>query len=132
MSDEQSDLSNLKRRFNTLNSLSQQLEQVRSSPAVLLERGLPQDNSLLGLTASLFQTAPSTTRGPANITAAFQNLSQLSNQLQERDAEDALQSAASPEGLNAATATDFQEWLAERRELRYTGLRMHISPFAFS
>jgi hypothetical protein len=117
MSDEHTDLPNLKQRLNTLTTLSEQLEQVRSSPAILLERGLPPENSLSGLTASLFQTTPA--RKSGSVSAAFQHLSDLSQQLQQPDADDALRSAAIPqEDMSAATVVDFQNWLAERRELR--------------
>jgi hypothetical protein len=127
MSDEHTELSALKHHLNTLTSLSEQLEQVRSSPANLLESGLPPNNSLPGLTASLFQTTSPKRSG--DISAAFQHLGQLSQQLQQPGSEAALQSAASlSEGNNAPTVTDVQNWWAERCELRLVNSRLDLQP----
>jgi hypothetical protein len=112
MPNEQPELSELKRRLNSLTALSDQLEHVRSATAILLGRGLQLESSVPEL--SLFQ--PTTAKDLRHISSAFQHIQQFAQQLRLDGTAQILQVDA--DERRETTTQDVQAWLVERHGKR--------------
>lgn len=109
-SNEQDDLLGLKKHLVTLTTLSDQLERVRSTSSVLLERG--------NTVSSLFRLPPPTE--PASISTAFEHIHQFSRQLQLSDSTEALNVSRKEEEVAwNSSFKEVQEWLSSQLVKRY-------------
>lgn len=126
MESEETDLSQLKSRLNTFNTLAEQLDNIRSASTALLDRGLP-NNSIPDF--NLFSGAH-LAKEPQQISSAYQNIREFSERIQLDDTIRAFNAAGEENALHEGVSQcELQDWWTSRVANRYASLSPILSIF---